>query len=225
MNWKNLPNGVYFAADKELIHENGTGDWSLLDEGLSAKEALNLPRSDVYFSPDAASGSDDSGSLVEVSNFNILRDNFGSLPGVLTLYGGFGSFAIAFRLDTIERSGELEDMLNELATYQHILSEDDLSERELAAQDEAWEDEVKEEYRRALISLAEKEDGGKEKAKILENMPDADLHVLFMDSCDTAGEYFVNEQADSMYINVSKVARATDLSDIKNEQERGCDAV
>src|SRR4051812_3681972 len=51
-----------------------------------------------YYVPSLLSGSDYSGSSVEVSNCKTFLEQFGKLEGVHKVYGGHGTFAVAIRL-------------------------------------------------------------------------------------------------------------------------------
>jgi hypothetical protein len=70
-------------------------------------------------------------------------------PQIVRLYGGYGTYAIAFRLDMGPLPEELIDIAKSLARYP-VLDEDDMSQLELDLETEAWDNYGRSDWKRAL---------------------------------------------------------------------------
>jgi hypothetical protein len=78
-----------------------------------------------------ASGSDYSGDSVTVSNYRVLADEFADR--LVLMYGSHGTYSLAYWAG----DEEIEERLASLDDYP-VLDEDDLSEVEREAEEEAW---------------------------------------------------------------------------------------
>ena len=163
------------------------------------------PLNGDYYMPELMSGSDYVNGSVTVSNHRVFLEDFGKVDGVHGVYGGYGTYAVAIRLDAI--TPEMLEVFEALEDYP-LISEDDHSEVETTAQDEAWDSWVKSDFRKELISrfptLEEK----------IEDMPEDELCRLFYQLADRANEYWENETGNSAWIRIERVADAAEETDI-----------
>ena len=162
-----------------------------------------------YLVPQYCSGSDYSGQLVEVSNAQAFSETFSDGNGKwwTEVSGGYGTFAIVIDLEGIPDSDEEDspdDLRDQVVEWLHALSlypladEDLHSHLEVEAQDEAWKDWAQKDFARAIAKRLSLED---------EDTLDADLlSTVFYETSDKIGEYWINEQGDSMWIRVDKIA-------------------
>lgn len=162
------------------------------------------------FIPSYLSGSDYSGSLVERSNHRAWLETETFQPGEgiwwADVYGGHGTFAIVIDCGAIPEDveGDVREFFSGLANYP--LADENLhSEMEIEAQGEAWESWARDEFVKGLEEKFECDlddaDGGK-------------LSELFYETSDRIGEYWENEQGESMYIDVEKIVDAIDALDV-----------
>ena len=76
--------------------------------------------SELLITPDYMTGSDYSGTTVELSNYQVFKEKHGSLNGVYDVYGGYSTFAIAISvkwlLDPVneEKANEIIETLKAL---------------------------------------------------------------------------------------------------------------
>ena len=115
------------------------GDLKPLHVGIEATDM-------DFLTPELLSGYCSSGS-VEVSNHRVFLELYGKLPNVYAVYGGYGTFAVAIRLDSI--TPEMIEALNSLKDYP-VLDEDDYSEVEMEAENDAWESWGRSDFRTEL---------------------------------------------------------------------------
>ena len=115
---------------------------------LKPLDKHQTPEPTDFLMPDILSGSDycSSGS-VEVSNHRVFLERYGKLPNVYDVYGGYGTFAVAIRLDSI--TDEMIEDLNSLEEYP-VLDDEDHGEVEMEAENEAWECYVSHDFAEAL---------------------------------------------------------------------------
>jgi hypothetical protein len=99
-----------------------------------------------------------------------------------------------------------------LADYP-LLDEDHHSHLEIEAQNEAWESSYQDDAARALNAKIEAQTGVEVD---LDDYPDKDdLWTYFWETADRIGEYWENEQGDSMYLDVKAIVEAMDVKEIK----------
>ena len=171
-----------------------------------------------YLVPQYLSGSDYSGTLVERSNAQKWGEEFsdGEDEWWARLIGGHGTFAIIIDMKGVpeDKEEEVAEFLNALSNYP--LADEDLhSHMEMEAQDEAWKDWGRKDFRKEIekvysVDLDEAE------AELGEEVVNRKLDELFYKASDKANEYWVNEQGDSMYIDLERVvAKGTVQEDIE----------
>jgi hypothetical protein len=160
-----------------------------------------------YLVPGILSGSDYSGSLVQKSNHRKFSEEFadgedkwwGSAPG------GHGTYAIVIDMQSVpeDKEEEVAEFLNALSDYP--LADEDLhSEMEMEAQNKAWNDWARADFKKEIekvygVDLDEAEE------ELGEEVFNRKLYELFHKASEKANEYWVNEQGDSMYINLERV--------------------
>jgi hypothetical protein len=119
------------------------GDWTELKQGEDVRE-------DTFALLDYTSGSDYSGSLVEVSNRKAIEElcqacGFEDGEDYLDYHGGYGTRALAVRVKALEGEDEsgfkasLLETIEGLEDYP-LVDESLHSELEMEAQNQAWED-------------------------------------------------------------------------------------
>ena len=163
------------------------------------------PLNGDYYIPELMSGSDYVNGSVTVSNHRVFLEDFGKLNGVHDVYGGYGTYAVAIRLDAI--TPEMLEVFEALEDYP-LISEDDHSEVEMQSQDEAWQSWAKHDFTKELTAkfpaLEEK----------INEMPDEELFLLFYALADRANEYWENETGNSAWIRLERVAAVATEEDI-----------
>lgn len=167
----------------------------------------------LVFCPDYCQGSDYSGSLVELSNCDVLaEDHYGK--GVWRLYGGHGSFGLAF--DVRHITEEALEALESLQDYP-LASEDRLSELELEKEGEAWESWASSDFLKELLSLLssfyQEEEALEALEDKLESLSDEKLYGLFREACELGNHYWETE-AQSRWIDCEKVAQSVSFSSL-----------
>lgn len=178
---------------------------------------------------DYAGGSDYSGDLVNKSNHRALiemvPEGYEDGAEYLDYTGGHGTYALAIRLDSV--TPELLEAIESLEDYP-LLDESLHSEMEIDAQNEAWEDTYRSEFKTALGKALFQEwvDSPATDQKDSETDADfearqADVETFLSDDCgdldngtidrlfylmaELANEYWQNEQGSSCYIDVERV--------------------
>jgi hypothetical protein len=146
-----------------------------------------------------ATGSDYSGSLVEVSNYNglceLLEEHHpeGSVPVVwCRTHGGHGTFGLLVRYELLAE--EVREAIDGLEDYP-LLDNEAHSELECEAQNEAWESWAKRDFERAVCKHYGECD-----------WPEGvDSYELFHVASDRASEYWINEQGSDMWIRLEPI--------------------
>lgn len=174
------------------------------------------PTSTSFFLWSLATGSDYSGSDVEVSNHRVLLElageeakKFGKTVqecGVFDVYGGYSTYSVAVRLNCPLRA--VWEAIQGCIEYP-VLDDDDLYVVEQEAQQEALESWARSEFRSALsVALDEYEEWD------LDEIPASDLDRLFQEAAETANEYWINETGNTAYIDTKKVAAAVTIEEL-----------
>jgi len=118
------------------------------DHELSYGDFRESPDGD-YLIPDDLGGSDYSGGLTQKSNYQVFLGRYGHRHGIYKLWGGFGTYAIAIHKDRLED----EDIKKDLYGLQDycILDDEAHSDLEHEAENEAWENGVRDDIRKLLV--------------------------------------------------------------------------
>lgn len=154
---------------------------------------------------DYACGSDYSGTLVEHSNAECLREKF---PWLVEVYGGHGTFGVAYLGKRENQNPELIEAIDALCSYP-LFDEDHHSNLEMEKVDEAWNDDGRKDWKRALVKFFDAlldEDHEHDEDKI----DDASADQLWYDCTEKfrGGEDHLNEQGDQIYFPIDDVIEA-----------------
>jgi hypothetical protein len=161
-----------------------------------------------YIVPSLLSYSNYSGSLVNRSNHKAFSDAFDAGYNVwwTDAPGGHGTNCIVIDASIVplEIAKDVVSFLNGLQDYP--LADESLhSKMELEAQEEAWDNWAKDDFVTAIQRIFNID---------FEDTPDSQLLFdIFHETADNAGQYWVNESAGDMWIDVKRVARALPQKD------------
>jgi hypothetical protein len=169
----------------------------------------------LVFCPDYCQGSDYSGSLIELSNCDVLAEEHHG-KGVWRLYGGHSSFGLAFDIRFLT-----EEAIESLEALEHypLASEDRLSELELEKEQEAWESWTSSDFTKELLKLLfsfyqeASEDKLESLEDKLESLEDEKLYGLFQEACQLGNHYWETEHQDR-WINSGRVAASVSFSSL-----------
>jgi len=174
-----------------------------------AEEIENLK--ELYLIPNLMIGSDYSGCAVTKSNYrSFLREfkgddddddnaNFKEANGVLSLYGGYSTYAVAIRLDVLKDNEEMQECLNALEDYP-LMDENDLSELEMELQDESWEGCYEHDFKNEI------EDGlGIDDVAEIGLDNSDKVYELFNYLAEKNNEYWIIEEGCNAYIDLERV--------------------
>jgi len=161
-----------------------------------------------YLLPGYLSGSDYSGTLVEKSNYNKWHELFsdGQNEWWTDTPGGHGTFGILIDLDVVpdDVSEEVADFINGLHDY--ALADEDLhSNMEMEAQNEAWDNWAKSDFKSALEKKFDVD---------LDDVDGEKLFELFREAMDASNTYWENEQGDQMYVDLDRVIKKISKDDV-----------
>jgi hypothetical protein len=161
-----------------------------------------------YLVPGALSGSDYSGTLIEHSNRAEWCETFEAGNGEwwTEVSGGYGTRAIVVDLEMVPEDLQtpVVEFLNGLQNYPSA-SDDRLCEMETEAQGEAWKDWAERKFKRAI----------EQRFEVDLDETDADLLFrIFSETSDHAGIYWVNEQSDSMWIDIPRIVTKVTQTDV-----------
>lgn len=205
--------------------------WSSLEQGKSDDPRRN------FFVPDYLTYGDYSGSSVEKANLRAFMAEFESVPGVLSLYGDFGSRGVAIREDALnmeceeiyEDTGDsvpshececearhaaaMREFLDALDDYP-VADEDTLSEVEMEDEHECWTNYGRRDFQCALAAEAGKLAGEIGADGVLA-VDDDKLDELFRTLSKRANVYPEHETGGSVYFNVERAAAEITLDELR----------
>lgn len=168
-----------------------------------------------------ASGSDYSGNLCERSNADVLKERF---PWLVTLYGGYGTFGVAFLGKRENQNPELLEALNDLQGYP-LVDEDHHSHLKMEVSDQAWESYGRKDWTRALVKLFDAMEytcawcngagcdechDGIVSCTHDEDLIPNNLADRLYDDCAEAlrgGERYLNESGDSIWFPIDRIVK------------------
>lgn len=179
-------------------------------EPLAAKDRIEA---DDILDLKYMSGSDYSGGSVTRANYESFMEEFGEVPGVISLFGSHGSYGVGVRIEAV--SPEMIEVFEKLKNYP-VIDEDKVSEVEMEWQDEAWKNWARSDFLRALNDkFPELEDQIEALAEQKEGEGDA-LYGLFEEAREKANVYWESENA-GMHIDIERVVAKVDENDIPDE--------
>lgn len=127
---------IYYPESKRVSY-GGIKNISNKPEDLDPAELFIMTR--------AMTGSDYSGTTVELSNYEVFKELYGKLPGVFDVYGGYSTFGILISVswlinpDNEEKAQEIIDTLNSLSDYP-LIDDEHLSNMEIEKENECISD-------------------------------------------------------------------------------------
>ena len=217
----------YIEANPELpiAYSGSYGDWT----PWPADKPLD---GDAWFIPEYASGSDYSGNLVEQCNFKVIREQSDACEfedaDIIEYSGGHGTFALAIRVgaldvgpieddaDLEDRQGNIDSLIETITGLEDypLADESELSEMENNAQNEAWEDYARSEFKTELTKYFRVQCDALEPEQwaILADMlddtdwlSDSFADTIAWDLQNYSNACWENEQGDSMYLDVERL--------------------
>tara|TARA_R110002050_G_scaffold157337_3_gene285874 strand:+ start:763 stop:1416 length:654 start_codon:yes stop_codon:yes gene_type:complete len=195
---------------KESYHAQFTGLQVIHVEGLRECSVIRYGRWRDTASEDSTElvllpytcNSDYSGSLVESANRKWIEDSFGEKSGVYQVYGGYGTAGIAVVSSFAD--SDLIEALESLESYP-LICDQIHSELEMESQERALDSWALQEFLECLEKHFEIE--------LDSSLASSDgLRELFHQCCESANEYWVNEQGDESYINVERLVSNGDIN-------------
>jgi len=161
--------------------------------------------------PDLLKGSDYSGSMVERSNYNVFLEKFSSVDGVISLGGGYRTYAIALTLKAL-RNEEIQAVtaLRDCP----LMDEDNHTEMEWGAYVKQWAEHGATDFRHSLNEHLKLEDDHVDLWDELTDITDDDLKNFYI--CMRSGnEEFTNQEGyRSVDILTDKAAKGSSVDAI-----------
>lgn len=170
-----------------------TGDEVLSDVKNILYGEFKPDNDGLYLEVPHTTYSDYSGCTIERANCDEFMSQFGNLPGVWELYGGFGTRGIVISLALYESNEEIKGVIDGLEDYP-LINDEALCELETKIEGESWDSWVKDDLKRAL-----------DKASIEYPDDDDQLHDLFNAAAECANEYPIFEDAVSCFWHIDRI--------------------
>lgn len=149
-----------------------------------------------------ATGSDYSGNLCEKSNALALKEKF---PWLVEVYGGHGTFGVAYLGKRENQNDELIEAIDSLTEY-GLFDSDHHSHLEMDAVDEAWADDGRDEWKRALVEYFDAQYAPDEH-DLDDDSWNERVDTLWYAATERlcGGEDHLNEQGDAIYFPIDDV--------------------
>lgn len=129
MKYKTFEGREYVSgAWQDTFLETGCS-YSLGDFQDYRGEVTEALQKSLFILPDLLSGSDYSGGMIERSNFRVFLKEYKEVDGVYEIFGGYGTFGIAIRLDVYNSNEDIKDTINAIDDYP-VIDDENLSEME-----------------------------------------------------------------------------------------------
>lgn len=125
--------------------------------------------------------SDYSGGTIERSNCDVFLDEFGDLPGVYELYGGFGTRGVLIHQSLLDNE-DIKDILDGLDNYP-LIDEDNFSKLEMELENEAWEMWIKSDLTFELDKAGIEYNEDEIQDKFYELIRDNSIEFIHEDAC------------------------------------------
>lgn len=174
-------------------------------DGLPKRYGDWRDRSDgPWIVPSLTSGSDYSGCLVQLSNFQVFKEEFPEADWHSSVSGGYGTYALV--VDINKAPIEALEFFSALEAY--VLADDDHhTQLLLDVEVEAWHQWASRDFARALERrlgvVIDRTKGTTD-----------EWLTLFNEAAEEAGEGWSNEEGPSVWINVDKVAAKVQPEDL-----------
>jgi hypothetical protein len=164
----------------------------------------NLRNANLFICKYMMYGDYDNSGAVERANYRVFLERYGDNPGILKIFGGYGTTGIAIKVNSLTDS--MVDDLRGLANYP-ALDDEAVSEVEQELQDRAWAGGYRDEFRSLLTKKFDPEEE--------KDWSDGDLDRLFYVVAGRIDEDWRIETGGTAYIDVQKVAEAVTDSDMR----------
>lgn len=129
MDYKSFVGREYASgAWQDTILETGCS-YSLGDFEDYRGEVTEALSKSLFILPKLLSGSDYSGGMIERSNFRVFMKDYKEVDGVYEVFGGYGTFGVAIRLDVYNSNSDIKEALDAIEDYP-VINDEDLSEME-----------------------------------------------------------------------------------------------
>jgi hypothetical protein len=186
-------------------------DFARLSYGdLKPLTKYQTPEASDFLMPNFLSGSDycSSGS-VEVSNHRVFLERYKDSPNTYDVYGDYGTFAVAIRLDSVT-----DDMMEDLKALEDypILDEDDHSKVEMDAENEAWASWGRHDFTRELEKIFPASED------TIDAMAEEKIDELFYSLMERTNTYWQHESGNSAYVDLDRVIAGCTLADLGGGQ-------
>lgn len=177
--------------------------WSDLEE-LDNPDLSDLEN--IYIMHDYTQMGDYGGSLVEKANYEVLTDEY----GFIRVFGGYGSISCMISIQSLidmeeEESDTIFDVLEGLNNYP-LIDDDELYKQERDQIEEAWDNWVEYDFKRAIESKYDID------LDDYELIPEQIFRSIFDQTAENISEYWINESGYDMWINVDKVVESLDFN-------------
>lgn len=185
---------------------------------LTTLEKYETPEDTDFIEVPYTWGSDYSGGSVTVSNFRSLwRDYSEKIPQLYKVYGDYSTYGLVVQRSiftaTDEDSVEFVETMRQLEDSYCLYDEDDNSAVEMEAEQEAWDNCYRSDYRRELEKLETLEEDSDD------TVSDDTLWETLRLVMDRENEYWSNETGNSAYVDIERIARATTEEDITTARD------
>ncbi len=190
-SWRDKP------TDTHWIEKRRHGDLRNISEGYYV---TGIPLTII----EAATGSDYSGSLVEISNARALKKEF---PWLVEIHGGHGTRGLAYLGKRENQNPALLEAIDSLTDYP-IFDDDHHSALEWEKTDEAWESDGREDFKRALVKYFDAQYEPDEH-DLSDEGANGPVDQLWYDCTERlrGGEDHLNEQGDQIYFPIDDVIK------------------
>ena len=145
----------YIISRYDKDQKSNDGSWKYYNNFDECKELFSsISYSDIKLDSKGdcvlipySSGSDYSGTTIELSNFRCIKEDFSQY--ILELYGDYGSFGLLVKLSDLESIPELQELFDRLDSYP-LYNEDDLYQLESELLGDVWDIHMKDDLSRSL---------------------------------------------------------------------------
>lgn len=151
-----------------------------------------------------ATGSDYSGTLVERSNARVLKEQF---PWLVEIYGGHGTFGLAYLGKRENQSDALIEAIDALTGYP-LADDEDHSNLEHEMAEQAWGDYGRDDFKRALVKYFN-EQYAPDEHDLDSDEFNASVDQLWWDCTERlcGGEAHLNQQGGEIYFPIDSVIK------------------
>lgn len=203
-----------FTVDPQVVkqHANGQGGLS-----YGAFDQIGLSGAEKWFLVDLCTGSDYSGDLLNKSNFRTLlkmcelalqEQDTCQKPWFVDLHGGHDTFALALHCERVPQ--DVYDTIEHLVNDYLIIDEDDYSELQHEAEEEAWPSWASHDFKRALEKKFPSYD--------FDTLSDGDLYEIFHKAMEDSNTYWEVEGM-GVRVDIERILKEIDEDDLPGDKQ------